>query len=113
MFSFRLAGRAGDDVDHANARRATLLSLQPSVEARIGRHLNLSLSHSMRRLSRGGDEIRDAGLTQGQIVYHFTSRALVRAIMQYQNRTATRRCTAHLCSARRRRSSRRSCSRTG
>lgn len=82
---FRMLGRYGDDVDLANTRRATLLSLQPTVDARLGRHLNLTLSHSLRTLSTGGEEILEAGLTQAQVGYHFSSRTMVRAILQYQD----------------------------
>jgi hypothetical protein len=82
---FRMPGRYGYDVDVANTRRATVLSLQPTVDARLGRHLNLTLSHSLRTLSTGGEEILDAGLTQAQVGYHFSSRTMVRAILQYQD----------------------------
>lgn len=82
---FRLPGRYGYDVDLANNRRATLLSLQPALDARLGQHLNLTLSHSLRTLSTGGEEILDAGLTQAQVGYHFSSRTMVRAILQYQD----------------------------
>jgi hypothetical protein len=82
---FRMLGRYGDDVDVANTRRATLLSLQPTVDARVGRHLNLTLSHSLRTLTLGGEEILEAGLTQAQVGYHFSARTMVRAILQYQD----------------------------
>lgn len=82
---FRMTGRYGYDVDLANTRRATLFSLQPTVDARVGRHLNLTLSHSLRTLSTGGDEILEAGLTQAQVGYHFSARTMVRAILQYQD----------------------------
>lgn len=85
VIGFRMPGRYGDDVDLANTRRATVLSLQPTIDARLGRHLNLTLSHSMRTLSTGGEEILDAGLTQAQVGYHFSSRTMVRAILQYQD----------------------------
>jgi hypothetical protein len=85
VIGFRMPGRYGYDVDLANTRRATLLSLQPSVDARLGRHLNLTLSHSLRTLRTGGDEILEAGLTQAQVGYHFSSRTMVRAILQYQD----------------------------
>ena len=85
VIGFRMPGSYGYDVDLANTRRATLLSLQPTVDARLGRHLNLTLSHSLRTLRTGGDEILDAGLTQAQVGYHFSSRTMVRAILQYQD----------------------------
>jgi hypothetical protein len=85
VIGFRMPGSYGYDVDLANTRRATLLSLQPTVDARLGRHLNFTLSHSLRSLRTGGDEILQAGLTQAQVGYHFSSRAMVRAIVQYQD----------------------------
>jgi hypothetical protein len=85
VFGFRMPGSYGYDVDLANTRRATLLSLQPTVDARLGRHLNMTLSHSLRTLSTGGDEIVGAGLTQAQVGYHFNSRTMLRATLQYQD----------------------------
>lgn len=85
VVGFRMLGRYGDDVDLANTRRATLLALQPTMDARLGRHLNLTLSHNMRSLTLGGEQILDAGLTQAQVGYHFSARTMVRAILQYQD----------------------------
>jgi hypothetical protein len=85
VFGFRMPGSYGYDVDLANTRRATQLSLQPTVDARLGRHLNMTLSHSLRTLSTGGDEIFQAGLTQAQVGYHFSSRTMLRATLQYQD----------------------------
>jgi hypothetical protein len=88
--AFSLAGRFGEEIDFANARKANLFQIAPGVELRVGRSLYLELDHAVRRLdTQSGDprpelEILDARLTEGRAVYHFGVRTFVRAILQYQ-----------------------------
>lgn len=84
--SFRLTGRVGDEIDIVNARDADVVELAPGMDVRLGRHLNLSLNHTLQRLyTPAGAEIYDANLTQARVVYNFNARALVRAMLQYQD----------------------------
>lgn len=88
--AFSVAGRFGEDIDVANARKADLFQVAPGVELRVGRSLYLELDHAVRRLdTQSSDprpelEILDARLTEGRAVYHFGVRTFVRAILQYQ-----------------------------
>ncbi|HEX7240794.1 MAG TPA: DUF5916 domain-containing protein [Longimicrobiaceae bacterium] len=88
--AFSLAGRFGEDIDVANARKANLFQIAPGVELRVGRSLYLELDHAIRRLdTQSSDprpelEILDARLTEGRAVYHFGVRTFVRAILQHQ-----------------------------
>jgi hypothetical protein len=84
-----VAGRFGEDIDFANARKANLFEIAPGVELRLGRRVELGLDHAVRRLSTqdgdtlGSGEIVRADLSQARLVYHFSSRAFVRGILQY------------------------------
>lgn len=90
-FALSLAGRIGEDIDVANARKANLFQVVPGVELRVGRSLFLELDHALRRLDTQDTEPRpdarilDAQLTEARAVYHFGVRTFVRAILQYQS----------------------------
>ena len=75
--------RLGGGVDYANARAGRLLSLNPRVEYRLGRRLEVHLGHTLERLAAGGGRVFTAHLTQGRLVYHLGTRAFARAILQY------------------------------
>jgi hypothetical protein len=72
----------GDAIDFANARKAFRLELSPSVDLRLGRHIDVRLSHRLQRLSSEGTEIFTANLSQIRTVYNFNPRTFVRAIIQ-------------------------------
>ena len=80
---FNIFARYGDSIDYANARLATSLLVTPALEWGIGKHLNLNLNHVYENLSREGDKIYTANLSQARIVYNFNVRTFVRAILQY------------------------------
>ena len=81
----RLFGQIGDSIDYVNSRAGDFLYLRPSVEFKLGRHLNINLRHDLERLSTTGDEIYQANLTQANLVYNFNVRTFVRAILQYRD----------------------------
>ncbi|MDH5406070.1 MAG: hypothetical protein OEX80_05980, partial [Candidatus Aminicenantes bacterium] len=81
----RLFGQIGDSIDYVNSRAGDFLYLRPSVEFKLGRHLNVNLRHDLERLSTMGDEIYQANLTQANLVYNFNVRTFVRAILQYRD----------------------------
>jgi hypothetical protein len=92
--SFSLAGRIGEEIDYANARKADLFELSPGAEVLVGRRLRLALSHAVRRLDTqsddlaGGDRrIVSAGITEARAVYHFNVRTFVRGVVQHQRVT--------------------------
>ncbi len=78
---------AGDAIDYANNQAAEILQLNPSLELKLGRRINLQLDHSMRRLEVAGGTLFQADLTQLRLVYNFNVRTLIRAILQYYNFT--------------------------
>jgi hypothetical protein len=72
-------------VDYENARAADALRIGPMLAAALGRHVNLSLSHNLERLSHGGGRIYTAHLFQAKLIYNFNVRSFVRAILQYRD----------------------------
>ncbi len=82
-FRFVIFGQAGEGIDYQNARKADALRLMPFVELNLGRHININLWHSFERLALKGTEIFEANLTQIRLVYNFSVRTFVRAIVQY------------------------------
>lgn len=73
----------GETVDFQNNRPADVVQLSPSVEVKLGRHVNLSSRHTLRRLEVDGGELFEANLTELRLVYNFSTRTFVRAIFQY------------------------------
>jgi hypothetical protein len=84
LVSFGVTVRAGDSVDYANGRPATLFQIAPSVELKPGRHLNAQLNYTVRVLDAEGGRVFRADLAQLRLVHQFSVRAFVRAILQYQ-----------------------------
>jgi hypothetical protein len=90
--TFSITGRFGEDVDFTNNRKANIFQIAPGVDLRLGRRLNVAVSHTLRRLEtqdadsiRAGQRIVSAGLSQARVVYHFNVRTFVRGIVQYQD----------------------------
>jgi len=82
---FGLGALAGTSVDFQNARLADIFSLGPRASLNLGRHFNVTASHDYERLSLAGRTIYTANLTQAKLIYNFSIRAFVRAIVQYQD----------------------------
>lgn len=80
---FQMTGVYGDAVDYTNARHASQLLLLPFAEASFGKHINLNLSHTLQRLDLKGDRIFVANLSQIRLVFNFSTKLFVRAIVQY------------------------------
>lgn len=78
-------GEAGKGIDYAVPRLADILSIGPYGSFSLLGHLNLVLSHAYERLSLGGETIYTANLSQAKLVWNFSVRSFVRAILQYQD----------------------------
>ena len=78
-------GQAGQGIDYANTRLAHILSIGPYGSFSLLGHLNTVLSHAYERLSLGGQTIYTANLSQAKLVWNFSVRSFVRAILQYQD----------------------------
>jgi len=74
-----------ETVDYAAGQEGTQLTAGPRAELKLGRHLNLNLQHSYRRLARDGDQAFTANLSQMRAVYNLNVRTFFRAIVQYQS----------------------------
>jgi hypothetical protein len=78
-------GMAGQSIDYENSRPADVLAVGPNASFSLFRHLNLILSQSYERLYAGADTIYTANLVQTKIVWNFSVRSFVRAIVQYRD----------------------------
>ncbi len=72
-----------DGIDFANNQRADQLFVNPAIEAKIGRHINASVDHTLRRLEVAGGELLEANLSQLRLIYNFNVRMFVRGIFQW------------------------------
>lgn len=77
--------RFGDSIDYSNTRLSTSVLLNPGLEFAIGKHININLSHIYERLSLEGEKIYTAHLLQARLVYNFSVRSFIRAIVQYSD----------------------------
>ena len=80
-----LQGQAGQAIDYAGSRLANVLSVGPYGSFSLLRHLNMVLSHAYERLFLGGDTIYTVNLSQAKLVWNFSVKSFVRAIVQYQD----------------------------
>lgn len=76
---------AGHTIDVANNRRGELLSLAPTLEANLARHLSVTVGHTFQRVRRTSVPVFTANLSQVRAVYHLNARTFLRAILQYTN----------------------------
>ena len=84
-FSIGLYVNPGNAIDYANERPARRMLFGPYLEAGLGRHLNLNLSHNLERLASSGQRTYTANLLQAKLVYNFNVRAFARAILQFRD----------------------------
>jgi hypothetical protein len=78
-----LTAFAGDAVDYTGNRPADSVMLNPTLEWKVGKPLNLQLNHTFERLTVDGGRLYTANLSQLRAVYHFNVRTFARAILQY------------------------------
>ncbi|HVR40413.1 MAG TPA: hypothetical protein VMU84_15055, partial [Thermoanaerobaculia bacterium] len=76
----------GETIDFNNSRPADFVTLEPSANVNIGRriHGELVWTHQTLR-TEDGDRIFTVDLPQARMLYHFSRRAFVRAILQYRD----------------------------
>ena len=73
----------GESVDFANNRPADEFQIVPGIEAKLGRHINLELDHTLQKLDVEEGELFEANLSQVRLVYNFNVRTFVRGIFQW------------------------------
>jgi hypothetical protein len=84
-FNFGILAQLGETIDLANVRKANQWLFVPEVYFNLGRRTSVRYSHTYQRLDTlASEEIYTANLAQARIQYMFTSRAFVRAILQYR-----------------------------
>ncbi len=83
----QLSATFGDQVDFANTRNGTIVSVQPSFVWRTGRHLRFTGSYLYEHLDVQGGRLYIARLAQLRTVWQFSLRTFVRVITQYTDVT--------------------------
>lgn len=74
---------AGDRVDYANTRLGERLRINPGIIRQIGRHLSVDLSTTWERFEVRRGKVYTATIAQSVIAYQFTTRAMLRGILQF------------------------------
>jgi hypothetical protein len=80
-----LSGGFGDRIDYASARLGRRFNLTPSLTYRLGRRTILNLRHAYEKMDVAGQTLYTANISQGTIIYHFSAKLFLRAILQYVN----------------------------
>jgi len=81
--SFGLESIVGKAIDYNNIRPADTFQVGPYMELGLGKHVNLTFSHSLEQLESSGLRTFTANLSQVRLIYNFNVRSFVRAIFQY------------------------------
>jgi hypothetical protein len=84
MATLGFGSEYSEAIDFVNGREGEQLTAGPSAELKLGRHLDLGLQHSFKRLNYGGERTFTANLSQARVVYNLNVRTFLRAIVQYQ-----------------------------
>jgi hypothetical protein len=79
-----LEGTIGDGIDYRNTRGGNLLALNPELNCKCGRHLELWLYHYFERLDVAQGRLYTGNISRLKAVYQFNVRSFVRAILQYR-----------------------------
>ena len=76
-------GVVGDQIDYDNYRAGDVLTLEPIINVRLGKRLEIQYEHTYERLNVEGGRLYTAGVDYLRLVYQFNRRTFVRAIVQY------------------------------
>lgn len=75
----------GENIDFNNAQQADYVTLNPGVNLNLGRHLSGELDYVWQKFdTKTGQRIFTVHLPQARLLYHFSRRAFVRTVLQYQ-----------------------------
>jgi hypothetical protein len=72
-----------DTIDFTNNQPADEVVINPTIEAKIGSHINVNFDHLLQQLDVAGGELFEANLSQLRLVYNFNIRMFVRGIFQW------------------------------
>jgi len=79
------SGTMGHVIDFINVRRSSQVSVGPSLRLSLGRGLGVDVSHLYQRMTHDGERVFTANLFQARLIYNFSVRTFVRAIVQYRS----------------------------
>jgi hypothetical protein len=82
-FSLGFSGLFGKQIDFENGRGGTRILLNPGIVYMAGRHLSMSLDHTFERFNIDAGRLYTANVSNLKLVYQFSQRAFIRAILQY------------------------------
>jgi hypothetical protein len=82
--AFGIGSELSEAIDYVNARRGTQITAGPTLELKLGRHVDLDFRHSLKRLQHEGQRTFTANLSQLRLVYNLNVRSFLRAVVQYQ-----------------------------
>ena len=82
-WSLGFGGDMGDAIDFEHTRPADRVSVWTDHQYHLGRHLLIGYFHSYQTLEVAGGQLFRVHVPQARIVQQFTTRAFVRAILQY------------------------------
>jgi len=83
---FRFNASVRETVDLTNDRLGQVFHISPSLDLRLGRHVDLRLSQSWFDMNTPeGEDVFTAGVSQLRAVYNFSPRSFFRAIVQYRD----------------------------
>ena len=78
----------GESIDFANKRGADFITISPATTFNIGRRISGRLTYSRQIFeTREGARIFALDLPQARLLYHFSGRSFLRAILQYRDLT--------------------------
>jgi len=77
--SFRL----GEAIDYSNLRLSDSWMVRPELELSLGTHLALGLNHAIEQMRYSEQTVYTVHLSQLRLVYNFSTRAFLRAILQF------------------------------
>ncbi len=78
-------GSYGEYIDYANVQTGTAMSVEPTVEFKLGRGLSARIGHTYEKFDVDEGDLYSANLTFLRTVYQFTPRMFVRAVVQYED----------------------------
>jgi hypothetical protein len=75
----------GENIDFTNRQPADFVTLNPGANFNIGRRIRAEIDYVWQRFeTETGEHIFTASLPQARLLYHFSRRAFVRTVLQYQ-----------------------------
>jgi hypothetical protein len=75
-------GSYGEYIDYSNVQTGRRFTISPSVEAKLGRHLSVDVTHTYQRFDVDAGRLYTANVSYLKTVYQFNPRVFLRVILQ-------------------------------